>query len=176
MNESTKSDDGVATIDEATKNAGDEKILNRIIKRFGGRHLIFRTEQGTWQFFRKPYALISTFRGPIWFFYGIGQIWVTHKKYREFDGWMSRIPRISAPKIVQLLDLLQDELTSFTHYCNEHGIEGTIVVEAKVIEFHWTFDYTVDKEADKKDKTDILDSPFQKLVDKYLESKASLGI
>jgi hypothetical protein len=89
---------------------------------------------------------------------------------------MSRVPRLPAPKIVKLLDMLEEELTSFTHYCNESGIEGTIVVEAKVIEFHWTFDYKVDKETEKKDKTDFLDAPFQKLVDKYLEAKATLEV
>ncbi len=162
--------------DVATTTVGDEKILNRIIKRFGGRHLIFRTELGSWHFFRNSYALVSTFRGPVWFFYGIGQIWVTHKKYHAFDGWMSRIPRLPAPKIVALLDKLKAELTVFTHYCNEHGIEGTIVIEAKVIEFHWTFDYSVEKEAMKKDKANILDAPFQKLVDRYLAAKAELGL
>ncbi len=176
MNETKESESNTATESSPKENSGDEKILNRIIKRFGGRHLIFRTELGSWQFFRKPYALISPFRGPIWFFYGIGQIWVTHKKYHEFDGWMSRVPRLPAPKIVKLLDMLEEELTSITHYCNESGIEGTIVVEAKVIEFHWTFDYKVDKETEKKDKTDFLDAPFQKLVDKYLEAKATLEV
>ncbi len=175
MNESQTQTESAAN-EVSVEDHGNEKILNRVIKRFGGRHLIFRTELGSWQFFRKPYALISTFRGPIWFFYGIGQIWVTHKKHREFDGWMSRIPRIPAPKIVQLLDMLKEELTTFTHYCNENGIEGTIIVEAKVIEFHWTFDYTVEKETEKKDKTDILDSPFQKLVDRYLVAKAELQL
>ena len=124
----------------------------------------------------RPYALVSTFRGPVWFFYGIGQLWITHKKYRDFDGWMSRVPRVQADKIVQLLDKLDSPLTEFTRYCNQHGIEGTIVIESKIIEFHWTFDYSVAKEAMKQSHTDILDAPFQTLVDHYLKSKTELGI
>lgn len=156
--------------------ADDGKMLNRIIKRFGGRHMIFRTQVGRWRFFPRPYALVSTFRGPIWLFYGIGQVWVTHRKYHEFDGWMSRVPRMSAPKIVELLDKLKSPLTEFTHFCNQHGVEGTIVIEARVIEFHWTFDYTVEKEAMKKNRTDVLDSPFRTLVDCYRQAKTELGI
>ena len=159
---------------ESISNDNDKQVLNRVIKRFGGRHLIFRTQLGSWRFLPKPYALVSTFRGPIWFFYGIGQVWITHRKYREFDGWMSRVPRMSAPRIVELVDKLENPLTEFTHYCNEHGIEGTIVIEPRVIEFHWTFDYTVEKESMKQSHTDILDAPFKELVDCYLIAKTDL--
>ncbi len=154
----------------------DGRALNRIIKRLGGRHLIFRTQLRSWNILPRPYALVSTFRGPIWFFYGIGQVWVTHKGYREFDGWMSRIPRVPAPKIVQLLDKLESPLTEFTRYCNQHGIEGTIVIESNMIEFHWTFDYSVEKEAMKQSHTDILDQPFQQLVECFQQAKTELGI
>lgn len=175
-NTSTEASD-VATESSADVTADDGQILNRIIKRFGGRHLIFRTQLGgRWRVVPKPYVLVSTFRGPVWFFYGIGQVWVTHKKYHEFDGWMSRIPRLPAPQISSLLDKLQPSLTEFTHYCNEHGVEGTIVIESKVIEFHWTFDYAVEKEKMKQDKIGILDAPFQKLVDAYLAAKTELAI
>ena len=156
-------------------NGEDGKALNRVIKRFGGRHLIFRTQLGSgWSVVPKPYALVSTFRGPIWFFYGIGQVWITHKKYHAFDGWMSRVPRLNAPKITALLDKLEPALTEFTHFCNQNGIEGTVVIEKNVIEFHWTFDYSVDKEKMKQDHTDILDAPFHQLVDQYLAGKATL--
>ena len=94
---------------------GPGQVLNRIIKRFGGRHLIFRTEMGSWRWLPRPYALVSTFRGPIWLFYGAGQVWLTHRKYQEFDGWLSRVPRLPAPKTLQLLDKLTDDLTEFTH-------------------------------------------------------------
>ncbi len=154
---------------------GPGQVLNRIIKRFGGRHLIFRTEMGSWRWLPRPYALVSTFRGPIWLFYGAGQVWLTHRKYQEFDGWLSRVPRLPAPKTIQLLDKLTDDLTEFTHYCNEHGLEGTVVVEPKVIEFHWTFGYELEKEKMKTEKTNLLDAPFQKLVDAYLHAKKELG-
>ena len=106
---------------------GPGQILNRIIKRFGGRHLIFRTEMGSWRWLPRPYALVSTFRGPIWLFYGAGQVWVTHRKYQEFDGWLSRVPRLPAPKTIQLLDKLTASLTEFAHYCNEHGFELSLI-------------------------------------------------
>lgn len=161
---------------ESKKNPiGAGKMLNRIIKRFGGRHLIFRTEMGTMRWLPRPYALISTFRGPIWLFYGVGQVWVTHRKYQKFDGWLSRVPRLPAPRTVELLDSLKEPLTEFTHYCNENGIEGTIVLEPKVIEFHWTFGYDLQRESEKTENTNLLDQPFQNLVDAYLNSKEQLG-
>ena len=172
----TLDNDPPTSTEVAPPGGKDNKTLNRIIKRFGGRHLIFRTQHGSWSFLPKPYALVSTFRGPVWFFYGIGQVWITHRKYREFDGWMSRVPRLPAPKVVALLDQLENPLTEFTRCCNQHGIEGTIVIEANVIEFHWTFDYTVEKESMKQTHTDILDAPFQKLVECYLSAKTELGL
>jgi hypothetical protein len=163
--------------DQGGANQGDAKVLNRVIKRFGGRHLIFRTQLGnSWRVLPKPYAMVSTFRGPVWFFYGIGQVWVTHKKYHEFDGWLARVPRVGSPKLISLLDKLEQPLTEFTHFCNENGIEGTIVVEANVIEFHWTFEYAAEKEQMKQDHTDILDAPFKALVDHYLVAKSEVGI
>lgn len=161
---------------EVKKNPlGAGEMLNRIIKRFGGRHLIFRTEMGTMRWLPRPYALISTFRGPIWLFYGVGQVWVTHRKYQKFDGWLSRVPRLPAPRTIELLDSLEEPLTTFTHYCNENGIEGTIILEPKVIEFHWTFGYDLQRESEKTENTNLLDEPFQTLVDAYLSSKEKLG-
>lgn len=149
-------------------------ILNRIIKRFGGRHLIFRTQlDDGFRILPKPYAIVSTFRGPVWFFYGLGQVWLTHKKYHDFDGWMARLPRISAPRIQKLLDALESQLTEFTHHCNENGIEGTIIVEPTTIEFHWTFGYSLEKEKLKQEASTVLDSQFQKLVDAFLTVKKS---
>ncbi len=152
-----------------------EHVLNRIIKRFGGRHLIFRTQLGKWSLIPRPYGLVSTFRGPVWIFYGVGQVWVTHKKYREFDGWLARVPRISAPKIVKLLDVLDPQLTQFTHHCNENGIEGTVVLEPHTIEFHWTFAYPLKDEKQKKENADLLDAQFQRLVDAFLIAKDELA-
>lgn len=174
MNSTEKSSQSSSSATESA--ASDDKMLDRVIKRFGGRHLIFRTQIRRWGILPRPYALVSTFRGPVWFFYGIGQVWVTHRKYRDFDGWMSRLPRIAAPKIAALLDELSDALTEFTHYCNEQGIEGTIVIESKVIEFHWTFGYELKREKSKMEKTDLLDAPFHKLVDAYLVAKEKVGL
>lgn len=143
--------------------------LNRIIKRFGGRHLIFRTKTGGWWFTPTPYVLISSFRGPVWVFYGAGQVWLTHKKLREVGGWMARVPRFASTKVVNIVDNLESDLAAFTHFCNEHGIEGTIVVETKVIEFHWTFGDELDHEKHKKENAKALDAHFQALCDRYLE-------
>jgi len=88
---------------------------------------------------------------------------------------MSRVPRLPAPNTIALLEKLKEPLTEFTHYCNEHGLEGTVVVEPKVIEFHWTFGYELKQEKMKTEKTDLLDAPFQVLVDAYLEAKKELG-
>ena len=157
----------VPSTQNGTTDSG-EKILNRVIKRFGGRHLIFRTQLGKWRVLPRPYGLVSTFRGPVWFFYGAGQVWITHKKYREYDGWLARVPRVWAPKITSLLDKLESQITEFTHHCNEHGIEGTIVIEPTLLEFHWTFGYPLEKEKLKKEHADMLDTQFQKLVEVFL--------
>lgn len=171
-----KTDGSENTEVEVTKNpVGEGNMLNRIIKRLGGRHLIFRTEMGKLRWLPRPYALVSTFRGPVWLFYGVGQIWLTHRKYQSFDGWLSRVPRLPAPRTIELLDSLKDPLTEFTHYCNENGIEGTIVLEPKVLEFHWTFGYDLKRESQKTENTNLLDQPFQQLVDHYIECKKQLG-
>ena len=167
----------VASNPQGAADPDDAQVLNRVIKRFGGRHLIFRTQLGdSWRVLPKPYALVSTFRGPVWFFYGIGQVWVTHKKYHAFAGWMARVPRIGSPEIICLLDKLEPAITEFTHFCNENGIEGTIVIDSNVIEFHWIFEYAAKKERMKQDHTDILDAPFKALADHYLAAKSEVGI
>ena len=130
--------------------------------------MIFRTQLGKWKVQPRPYGLVSTFRGPIWFFYGVGQVWITHKKYREYDGWLARVPRIWAPKITSMLDQLEPQVIEFTHHCNEHGIEGTIVIEPTLLEFHWTFGYPLKKEKLKTEHADMLDTQFHKLVDAFL--------
>ena len=149
---------------------------NKVIKRFGGRHLIFRAKQGGWWLAPRPYVLVSSFRGPIWMFYGAGQIWVTHKKIREIGGWMARVPRLNNKKVLKILDAIENELSAFINFCNEHGIEGTIVIESKVIEFHWTFGDELDKESQKKEHTSPLDQQFQTLCDRFQQVKQELGV
>lgn len=153
---------------ETGQSDSGEQVLNRVIKRFGGRHLIFRTQLGKWKVVPRPYGLVSTFRGPVWFFYGIGQVWITHKQYHEYDGWLARVPRIWAPKITTMLDRLEPQITEFTHHCNEHGIEGTIVIEPTLLEFHWTFGYPLEKENLKTEHADMLNAQFHKLVEAFL--------
>ena len=151
-------------------------VQNRIIKRLGGRHLIFRTRSGKGSLLPRAYALISNFRGPMWFFYGLGQVWLTHKKYKEYDGWLARVPRVWSPKITSLLDRLETAITRFTHYCNENGIEGTIVLEPSLIEFHWTFGYPLAVEKEKKEHSNLVEGEFQKLVDAFLVARKELDL
>ena len=68
------------------------QTLNQVVKKYGGRHLIFRTEAAGLWFVPTPCALISSFRGLVWAFYGIGQVWLTHKKTHKIGGWMARMP------------------------------------------------------------------------------------
>ena len=150
--------------------------LNKIVKRFGGRHLIFRTKTGGWWITPTPYVLISSFRGPMWVFYGAGQIWLTHKKVREIGGWMARAPRLGSKEVTAILDKIETPIAEFTNYCNEHGIEGTLVVEKKCIEFHWTFGDELELESQKGENASPLDQKFSTLCDCFLEAKSDLGI
>ena len=153
-------------------NADNLVVENRVIKRFGGRHLIFRTRLETgWRILPRSYALISDFAGPIWFFYGLGQIWITHTKFRRYDCWTARVPRLGGSKLVKLLTVLEPALTEFTNHCNENGIEGTVVVEHHLIEFHWTFGYSLEKEKMKPEQADVLDFQFNKLVTAFVANK-----
>ena len=149
---------------------------DRVIKRMGGKHLIFRTKTGGWWMLPKPYVLVSTFRGPVWIFYGVGQVWVTHKKLREIDGWMARVPRFVSNKLIKILDHVEPKLKEFITYCNDSGIEGTIVMERKCLEFHWQCGVELDKERAKPDNSDALDRHFHELVDKFIEAKKDMSI
>lgn len=149
---------------------------NKIIKRFGGRHLIFRTKVGGWWMVPKPYLLISSFRGPVWVFYGAGQIWFTHKKDREIENWFVRRPRLGSKVLSKILDRLEPQLKDFVHFCNSRSVEGTIVIERKVIEFHWTFgNEPLPKEKEKPENAGTLESNFRELVDAFLAAKEELG-
>lgn len=155
---------------------GSEAELNKVIKRFGGRHLIFRTQLQDWQWMPKPYALVSDFCGPVWFFYGLGQIWLTHRKHQVYDGWTARVSRFGGQQVVALLDELESPISEFTHFCNEHGIEGTILLDPGIIEFHWTFGYELKQEAMKPQQATLLEHQFQHLTDQFLKAKQELRI
>ena len=167
MNETT-------SVTTASNSNDGQSVVNRVIKRFGGRHLIFRTSmEPGWRILPRSYALVSDFIGPVWFFYGLGQIWVTHKKFKRYDGWTARIPRFGGAKLVELLEKLESELIEFTHHCNQNGIEGTVVLEPSLIEFHWTFGYSLEKEKMKPQQSDALDTQFNKLVEAFVSCRES---
>ena len=167
MNETT-------SVTTASNSNDGQSVVNRVIKRFGGRHLIFRTSmEPGWRILPRSYALVSDFIGPVWFFYGLGQIWVTHKKFKRYDGWTARIPRFGGAKLVELLEKLESELIEFTHHCNQNGIEGTVVLEPSLIEFHWTFGYSLEKEKMKPEQSDALDAQFNKLVEAFVSCRES---
>lgn len=150
-----------------------EATENKVVKRFGGRHLIFRTNMGKKSILPKPYALVSSFRGSDWLFYGVGQVFLTHEKLGEFQDWIARIPRRakSHANLEKLLMSMEPELNSFIGHCNEHGIQGTIVVEENVIEFHWTFGEELEEEKLKDENKSPLAKKFDELVAAYLREK-----
>ena len=45
-----------------------------------------------------------------------------------------------------------------------------------MIEFHWTFGYSLEKEKLKPEQSDVLDAQFKILVDAFLVAKKTLGI
>lgn len=109
-------------------------------------------------------------------FYGVGQIWITHKKLREISGWMVRAPRLANKTITKIVDKLEPKIVEFINHCNKHGIEGTLVIERKLIEFHWTFGDELDREKHKQEHAESLDSRFQELCHNFVVVKAELGI
>ena len=149
----------------------------RIVRKFGGRHLIFRQKLGGWWLIPKPYILVSSFRGPIWIFYGAGQIWLTHKKELEIDGWFVRRPRVATKTVSRILEEVKPQLTDFIQHCNNLCVEGTVVIEKKVLEFHWTFgNEPLEAEKKKTEHASCLEGEFQELVDAFLAAKEKLGI
>ena len=158
----------------------EEKTLgkqNKIIKKFGGRRLIFRQKVGGWWLIPKPYTLVSSFRGPIWIFYGAGQIWLTHKKETEIEGWFVRRPRVASKTVSNILNEIMTPLTGFIKHCNDLSIEGTVVIEKKVLEFHWTFgNEPLEAEKKKPECTSSLENNFQELVDAFLAAKEKLAV
>lgn len=156
---------------------GEDSTINRVVKKFGGRHLIFRTDVGKKSLLPRPYALVSAFEGPELFFYGIGQIFITHTKLCEFETWFARVPRglKSGAELERLLLRLEPELNSFIRYCNKHGIEGTVVVEKGEIEFHWTFGHELEAETVKDENRSPLEVEFEALARAFAREKVTLA-
>ena len=143
-----------------------KETTNRVVKKFGGRHLVFRTHLGRKSFLPRAYALVSAFEGTELFFYGIGQLFLTHTKICEFESWFARVPRgsKSGAELERLLLRLEPELSSFIRFCNKQNIEGTIVVEKGVIEFHWTFGHELETEKVKDENKTPLSVEFEALA------------
>ncbi len=139
----------------------------RIIKRYGGRHLIFRTKPDGMAILPRPYLLISSFKGAVWVFYGLGQIWITHKKIDRIENWIVRSPRIRSKKLQHVFQALRPDLLEFIHFCNENHLEGTLVLEPKVLEFHWTFGPEKAIEKHKDEHAGLMEAQFEILVSKF---------
>ncbi len=161
----------------ANKNVdGSGQVDEAVLRKFGGRLLIFRTTPSSFRLWPRPYVMISSFRGPVWMFYGAGQVWITHKKFREFSGWMARVSRFRNKAVLDIANQMTSDLESFVDYCNEHGIEGTLLIEAKVIEFHWTFGFDLEKENQKNEHAADVEAQFRKLSQHFVAVKQELGI
>ncbi len=114
-----------------------------------------------------PYLLISSFRGPVWVFYGIGQIWLTHRKLFRIGDWIVRTPRLRSRHLTEKLNQMKTPLKEFIGFCDAHGIQGTIVMERQILEFHWTFGFELEKEKQKPDHSAGMDVQFARLVEAF---------
>ncbi len=141
----------------------------KVIQRLGGHHLILRLKKGRWWFVPKPYVLVSSIEGPLWVFYGLGQIWLTHKKVKYIKDWSVRVPRLVSGRLLDLIDRLEPDIENFIDYCNDQGLTATLVIERKVIECHWTLRRTEKQEENKgaHRKPDI-NSKFNELAEKFV--------
>ena len=144
--------------------SSSDSVDKRVIKKAGGRHLVYRINRGRWWFLPKPYALISNIEGSILVFYGAGQIWATHKKLRRINEWMVRIPRFISKRIVKIVDDLQQNISDFIEQIDEPGVIGTLVVERKVIEFHWTVPRGQRNDEKDAELRIMIDREFDKLA------------
>lgn len=147
--------------------ASDSLLMPAKFSRYGGRHLIFRAKSDERSWMPRPYLLISPFTGPVWVFYGIGQIWLTHRKRERLENWWVRAPRIRSRRLWETYEQLKPHLLSFVQFCNSEKIEGTLVLEHKVIEFHWTFGPERAWEKHKVEHCERLEAQFQRLVDAF---------
>jgi len=145
-----------------------EAVDKRVIKQAGGRHLVFRINRGPWWFLPKPYAMISNIEGSLLLFYGMGQLWATHRKQRIINDWIVRVPRLISKRIVGIVDELEKEIAEFVEKIDELGVIGTIMIERHVIEFHWT----VPRQQRNDPRTDLhstVDREFNRLAKAYAE-------
>lgn len=88
---------------------------------------------------------------------------------------MARTPRVRSKEVTAITEKIEPELNSFIGFCNEHGIEGTVLIEKEVIEFHWTFGFELEQEAKKGEHADDLESHFQAVVEAYKKAKGTFA-
>lgn len=150
--------DPAAETKHGSATSDSDAVQKRIVTRAGGRHLVFRINEGRHWFLPRPYALISNIEGSILVFYGIGQIWVTHRKLRRINDWLVRVPRFVAKRIVRIVDGLEPDIAEFIEHIQHLDLIGTLIIERKVIEFHWTVP------RNRRDGSDPLPDP-QAIID-----------
>ena len=143
------------------------EIDKHVIAKAGGRHLVYRINRGPWWFLPKPYAMISNIEGSVLFFYGVGQIWVTHKRIRRINEWWLRVPRFISKRLVGVIDTLEPQISEFIDRVDELEVIGTLLIERRVIEFHWTVPRGQRNDSNDARRKAVIDKEFNKLAKCY---------
>lgn len=149
----------------------------RVIRKARGRHLVYRKSHGSLWFLPHPYALISNIEGSLLAFYGIGQLWATHRKLRRINDWYVRVPRFISKRIISLIDELEPHIDDFIEAVEQLGIIGTLIIERRVIEFHWTVPGGSARTTDTEAHPDsVIDAHFNRLASAFEKvSQASVA-
>ncbi len=113
-------------------------VEKRIVRRAGGRHLVFRIQRPRNWLVPRPYALISNIEGPLWMFYGVGQVWITHRRIKRIRDWTLRVPRVVSHRIIELVGKLEQDIDRFISQIEDQDLIGTVLIDRRTIEFHWT--------------------------------------
>lgn len=147
-----------------------QAVDKRVIKRVGGRHLVYRVKEGAWRWLPRPYALISNIEGLILVFYGAGQIWVTHRKRHRINEWIVRVPRFASKRMVQIVQELETPISEFIEQVNDLDLIGTLILERRAIEFHWTVprDKLGDRQPDV-DREQVINASFNQLATAFAQ-------
>lgn len=75
-----------------------------------------------------------------------------------------------------MVERLTTDLEAFIDYCNTTGVEGTLLIETRVIEFHWTFGFELEKENQKIENSNLLEEQFRKLSERFVAVREELRI
>ena len=152
--------------DQVAPSPGEKKVSHRLM----GRHLMFRLNKNRLRFWPKPYVILSSIEGPIWVFFGAGQLWLTHRRVRRINEWLLRIPRFRSPKLMKLIDRLEPDLVEFIEYCESQDIIGALFIERELIEFHWSLrKRECQDKGDRKNREVIIDPQFNRLAQRFAE-------